>query len=524
MPPLHSLWTSSRCVISNIVSNELAKGEPRNLIVSPVSVSAVLAMLIQGAKGGAAKELEAALRLDVSQAKEAYGELSKHYQVRGFVIDLTLEFANQLFLAKSFPVNPQFKNVLTESFRSGVDLVDFQTGEGSSIINAWVSKATHGKINTLIDEALPPETALVLANAIFFQAAWDKQFIKSVTFDQDFHVKSGQLVKVPFMRDTRYLATSDRNNLNAVSVLLPFEVSSAVGNKYMLHKRDVEPLRSGTGSTVDFFGGGTSSAIDYFRSGTSSVIYFFRSDTSSVIDFFRSCTSITIDFFRSVISSAIDFFKSGTSSAIDFFRNGTSIAIGFFRSGTWRAIDIFRSGTSSAIDFFRSGTSSAIDFFEWHSYSSGQQLSLLVVLPNEKNGLADLIRKLTLSDVSEMIATDNNKLTEIQMPRFKLESKHELKEHLQQLGLEELFRNADLSRISSSGSPLAVSRVLQKATIEIDEKGGVAAAVTGAVIMPVSTFHENFIFVVDHPFLAMIVDHQKKIPLFITTVVNPSLS
>ncbi|XP_063243571.1 leukocyte elastase inhibitor-like [Bacillus rossius redtenbacheri] len=353
---------------------ELARGEARNMVVSPVSVSAVLAMLAQGARGTTARALETALQLDSSQAKEVYGGLAQHYQDFSST-NTTLEFANRLFLKRSFSLDPAFKSTLVEMFLSGVDLVDFGNKEATDIVNDWVSKTTHGKIKTLVDEGLPPETVLLLANAVYFQSPWEQPFPEHRSFDRGFFVGPEQQVQVPFMIDERFHATTSSNDkLKARYVLLPFQ---------------------------------------------------------------------------------------------------------------------------------------------------GKRLSLLVVLPNEKTGLADLTNELTVADVSEMIATDTTRGLRLLLPRFKLESKHELLENLQQLGLQQLSALPDLSGISAGGEALRVSRVLQKASIQIDENGGVAAAATGLVAVPASAPVLDS-FVADHPFLAMIVDHEMKIPLFISAVVDPS--
>jgi serine protease inhibitor len=43
-------------------------------------------------------------------------------------------------------------------------------------INAWASDKTHGRIDSIIQQELPPETRLVLCNALYFLGDWEVPF------------------------------------------------------------------------------------------------------------------------------------------------------------------------------------------------------------------------------------------------------------------------------------------------------------------------------------------------------------
>ena len=67
-------------------------------------------------------------------------------------------------------------------------------------INSWVENATKGLIGNLLpQESLDSNAALVLANALYFKGAWDRQFDESRTKDKEFYLLNGQIVQVPFM-------------------------------------------------------------------------------------------------------------------------------------------------------------------------------------------------------------------------------------------------------------------------------------------------------------------------------------
>ncbi|KAJ6861011.1 hypothetical protein NC651_037175 [Populus alba x Populus x berolinensis] len=72
-------------------------------------------------------------------------------------------------------------------------------------INSWVETETRGIIkNLLLSKCLGDDTALVLANALYFKGKWDRKFDASNTKYNGFHLLGGQIVQVPFMTSKRY--------------------------------------------------------------------------------------------------------------------------------------------------------------------------------------------------------------------------------------------------------------------------------------------------------------------------------
>jgi serpin B len=94
------------------------------------------------------------------------------------------------------------------------------------------------------------------------------------------------------------------------------------------------------------------------------------------------------------------------------------------------------------------------------------------------------------------------------MPKFKLEYQAELLPLLVAMGM-----GTDLSQICNG---CFLSRVVQKAYLEVDEKGTTAAAGTGGagmVSLPPTT-------VVDHPFAMALIDNASDAPLFLGVIGN----
>jgi serine protease inhibitor len=115
---------------------------------------------------------------------------------------------------------------------------------------------------------------------------------------------------------------------------------------------------------------------------------------------------------------------------------------------------------------------------------------------------------------------------ELQMPRFRMECTYRLNDALKALGMELPFyaTRADFRRMTaeSNQTPLFIQRVLQKATIELDEQGTRVAVATGEGAAPVASAPlEPFKIVADRPFLFAIVHEPTGIVLFLGIVREP---
>ncbi|NXA73954.1 OVALX protein, partial [Thryothorus ludovicianus] len=137
-------------------------------------------------------------------------------------------------------------------------------------------------------------------------------------------------------------------------------------------------------------------------------------------------------------------------------------------------------------------------------YTSGE-LSLLVLLPDDISGLAQIENKISYEKLMEWTSPKvmEKKKVKVYLPRMKIEEKYNLTSVLTSLGMTDLFSpSANLSGISSAES-LRVSAAIHEAYIEVNEEGteaGGSAVVTGD-IQDSSEFEE---FRVDHPFLFLV--------------------
>uniref|UniRef100_A0A8D2AXF7 Serpin domain-containing protein n=1 Tax=Sciurus vulgaris TaxID=55149 RepID=A0A8D2AXF7_SCIVU len=153
----------------------------------------------------------------------------------------------------------------------------------------------------------------------------------------------------------------------------------------------------------------------------------------------------------------------------------------------------------------------------------GKDLSMIVLLPNEADGLQKLEDKLTAEKLMEWSSLDRMKMTYVDLcfPRFKVEESYNLEAVLGALGMEDVFRplKADLSGMTGSQG-LSVSKAVHKSFVEVNEEGTQAAAASGIVIEVTSSpVRESFCC--DHPFLFFILQKKTNSILFFGRVSSP---
>ena len=145
----------------------------------------------------------------------------------------------------------------------------------------------------------------------------------------------------------------------------------------------------------------------------------------------------------------------------------------------------------------------------------GEALSMILLLPDEPNGLAKLEKALTPERLSKWLAglRPANGVW-VTLPRFKVTWRRSLLSTLQAMGMP---AGGDFSGIDGRGG-LVISDVIHKAFVAVDEKGTEAAAATAVIMergMPP-------VFRADRPFLFLIRDNTTGSVLFLGRVLNPA--
>ena len=151
---------------------------------------------------------------------------------------------------------------------------------------------------------------------------------------------------------------------------------------------------------------------------------------------------------------------------------------------------------------------------------AGDELSMIILLPAKKDGLAELEQHLTEKTLSQWLAHLCKREIKVYMPRFKLRTKYYLARDLAAMGMPDAFSNrADFSGMTGH-KELKISKVIHQAYVEVNEEGTEAAAAT-AVTMRLKAVMLHPIFRANHPFVFMIFHKKTGSILFVGKVVNP---
>ncbi|MBI4870845.1 MAG: serpin family protein [Candidatus Riflebacteria bacterium] len=171
---------------------------PGNLFFSPTSLSFAMGMPYGGARSTTASQIARTFHYpgNAVATGQAMAALTRDLRTSGVQSGILLNVANSVWLQKGFGVMPAFSSLVRSYFGSGLLAVDFAraTEAARQTINAWVERQTNKKIRNLIPAGvLTRQTHLVLANALYFKAAWSSRFYKEATSREPFFL--GQKTK-----------------------------------------------------------------------------------------------------------------------------------------------------------------------------------------------------------------------------------------------------------------------------------------------------------------------------------------
>ena len=152
----------------------------------------------------------------------------------------------------------------------------------------------------------------------------------------------------------------------------------------------------------------------------------------------------------------------------------------------------------------------------------GDHLSMVLLLPDELDGLAKIEGTLDIDVLNKMMSQMREVKVRVSLPKFKFSQSFNLHETLSAMGIEDLFigGKADLSGVNGM-KDLYVSKVIHKAFIDVNEEGSEAAAAS-AVTMMKRSLDISPEFRADHPFLFLIRDNDTGAILFMGRLMKPA--
>ncbi|XP_013779833.1 serpin B3-like [Limulus polyphemus] len=154
---------------------------------------------------------------------------------------------------------------------------------------------------------------------------------------------------------------------------------------------------------------------------------------------------------------------------------------------------------------------------------SGQELSMVILLPHQSNSSLDnLIRLITPSRLQELSNSMYPHQVVLYLPKFHIENDFDLAGTLQHLGLRDIFNPvfADLSGFTGYRD-ITVDAVRHKTYVDVNEEGTEAAAATGILATRISKPDGPTLFKANHPFLFFIRNNRLNLIVFMGTVNSP---
>ena len=153
------------------------------------------------------------------------------------------------------------------------------------------------------------------------------------------------------------------------------------------------------------------------------------------------------------------------------------------------------------------------------------KMSMVVILPAHKNGLAALEKKFSATMYQQLIKQMFYTKVKLSLPRFKMTVATNLNKSLQDLGIKTAFGDGADFRGMTKRPVLQISDIVHKAFVEVNEKGTEAAAATAVIMRAKTSSIERpkppKIFKADHPFMFIIKDNKTNSILFMGKLENP---
>lgn len=215
------LYTATNTAGIHILRGISAENEGKNVIISPVSLAAILAVLQNGASGKTREEINAIInpeRLPPEELNEKYCHTINHLNNAGYKENgnktTLIEIANSLWIQEKFPVKDSFLKTANTYYGAGVYNVNFANDRAISAMNRWIENKTHGKIQNYVTSFNPPP-AMAAFNSLYFNGKWRSPFDKSTTRKEDFQLHSGSAVRVDMMNAEKRIGYYEDDKIQA---------------------------------------------------------------------------------------------------------------------------------------------------------------------------------------------------------------------------------------------------------------------------------------------------------------------
>lgn len=195
-------------------------GAEQNAVFSPVPVYLSLALISNGAEDPANQEILDALQLTDQTAEEFnryYHELANRIETESE--GTTVNLSNSIWYDQEFQANPTFLQLNKTYYNTDTYKLDFRNQQAPIEMNNWVSNATEGKIEKMVED-IGADTVMYLFSTIYFNGKWEVPFEAEDTYASEFSV-DGEILEVDKMTgrfEIEYMMTDTEEG-----IILPYD-------------------------------------------------------------------------------------------------------------------------------------------------------------------------------------------------------------------------------------------------------------------------------------------------------------
>ena len=190
----------------------------KNIMMSPLSVSAALSMTYNGARAQTKEAFDNTMHFNGLTLEEV-NQSAKQLTDALLSVDpkVTLNIANSIWYKQGFLVESDFITRNQTYYYAEVQSLDFNASQSVNTINSWVDDNTNHKISKIV-EMLNPNDRMLLINAIYFKGDWRNRFDASQTDSKPFYLENGQSVTASMMQTTGTYPYFENDMLDALEM------------------------------------------------------------------------------------------------------------------------------------------------------------------------------------------------------------------------------------------------------------------------------------------------------------------
>lgn len=236
---------------------QIEPDEEGNTFISPLSLFMALSMAYNGADGDTKEEIAGVLQKEGIEVEELNkANASMMMMLHSEAEEIQLSVGNSIWLNEDFTFQEEFAQHSQDYFNAEIQEINVEDDGSVDTINNWVSVATNGKIEGIVEAPLNPLTVAILINAIYFKGDWQYPFEEDDTESGIFQLQDGTEEEVQLMAMTENLPYMENSSFQAVSlpygegemsmnVFLPSESSSLEEFSSSLTAEKLEEWRAG---------------------------------------------------------------------------------------------------------------------------------------------------------------------------------------------------------------------------------------------------------------------------------------